>query len=436
MLATTTETLQSRLEKRDRENPHFWDFTAIHGRTGGHGYFQYPAMMVPELQRALLEDLVETDPTVKLVYDPFMGSGTILLESLYLGLSFVGSDINPMAVLLSQVKAHPPSNDLARRAGARVLRRARASESDWTLDFNHRDKWFEPTVIRDLSKIHQAIRMESDRRTRRFLWVCLAETVRFVSNSRLSTFKLHKYSDTDLAAREPDSFRQFSLVLENNVERIREHEASVPASPGTTTLLRADVAVGLPKGMLADAIMTSPPYGDNHTTVPYGQYSYLPLSWIDPQDLVGDIDPDSIARPGSLDTLSLGGRRSTVVRPVPPSLARDVPSLANWIDQRTSRNGTTQKVIQFVDDYQRALQSVDRGLRAGGYIFLTLGERRVANADVPLVSFTQEILEALGYHHIHSIQRLLPSRKRMATRNAAGETMAEETVLVMQKGIP
>lgn len=237
----------------------------------------------------------------------------------------------------------------------------------------HRDKWFGPSVIRDLSRLHQAIREERDQGTRRFLWVCLAETVRFVSNSRLSTFKLHKYSDLDLANRQPDPLKQFALVLDSNVERIREHEAAVPATPGTTTLLRADVADGLPSGMVADTVMTSPPYGDNHTTVPYGQYSYLPLSWIDPKDLVGQIDPDSIARPGTLDTLSLGGRRSTVASPVPPTLARDVPSLAAWIDERPIENGTTQKVILFVVDYQRALQSADRGLRAGGYIFLTSG---------------------------------------------------------------
>ena len=29
-----------------------------------------------------------------------------------------------------------------------------------------------------------------------------------------------------------------------------------------------------------DLICTSPPYGDNHTTVTYGQFSILPLLWI------------------------------------------------------------------------------------------------------------------------------------------------------------
>ncbi|MDU0346469.1 DNA methyltransferase [Microbacterium sp. KSW2-29] len=429
------ESLEARLDKRAQENPHYWDFRGISGRVGGHGYFQYPAMMVPELQRALLEDLLETDPGVELIYDPFMGSGTVLLESLYLGLSFIGSDINPMAVLLSHVKAHPPQSEFARDGGKRVLNRAIYSTSEWTLNFAHRDKWFDPTVIRDLSRLHEAIRGEEDKRLRRFLWVCLAETVRFVSNSRLSTFKLHKYSDEDMENRSPDALKQFGLILSSNVDGIRDHETALPPNHGTVTLFCEDVMEGLPDGTLVDAIMTSPPYGDNHTTVPYGQYSYLPLQWIAASDLVGEVVIDRISRPGTLDTVSLGGRRLTAAKGVPSQIAEEVPSLTKWINDRSYKNGTTQKVITFVDDYRRALRSADRALRQGGYIFLTLGERRVADADVPLVAFTQEILEALNYRHVRSIDRLLPSRKRMARRNAAGETMARETILIMRKNV-
>lgn len=425
--------LRAHLRRRSDDDPQFWDFSAVHGRSGGHRYFQYPAMMVPELQRALLEDLIEADPAVSVVYDPFMGSGTVMLESYYLGLSFVGSDINPMAVLLSQVKADPPPSHDAEVAGKRVLDRAGASSSRWTREFNHRDKWFAPKVSAGLSALHSAIADESDQRMRRFLWVCLAETVRFVSNSRSSTFKLHKYSDEVLAARKPDAIKQFSAVLDDNVDGIREHEASKHPAAGDVALFCADVLGDLPVEVLADAIMTSPPYGDNHTTVPYGQYSYLPLQWISTQDLVGEVDADAIARPGTLDTLSLGGRRYERARPVPAQVATDVPSLVAWLADRALSNGKTQKVVTFVDDYRRALHAADSRLRAEGFIFLTLGERRVAGADVPLVAFTREILEALGYSHVESISRLLPSRKRMAQRNAAGRTMAKETILVMQK---
>lgn len=423
--------LESRLRERTENDPQFWDFHAIHGRTGGHGYFQYPAMMVPELQRALLEDLLVADARVKTVYDPFMGSGTILLESLYLGLDFVGGDINPMAVLLSQVKSHPPASAAAREAGGAVLETARALSKN-AHEFEYRDKWFTAPVVDKLSRLRSAIRQQEDQAMRRFLWVCLAETVRFVSNSRLSTFKLHLYSAAMLATRTPDPFTQFESVLKDNVDRVEQHEADFPTLLSTTRLHCGDVKDSLTLDPLADVIMTSPPYGDNHTTVPYGQYSYLPLQWIDTEDLVGEVDPDVFAKPGRLDTLSLGGRR-LAPRPVPAEITEEVPSLVEWLADRKNKSETTQKVVTFVEDYRLALRAAEARLRPGGFTFLTLGERRVDGANVPLVAFTKEILESAGHTHVASIQRLLPTRKRMAMRNAAGRTMLTETILIMQK---
>ena len=423
--------LERRLRERTESDPRFWDFHTVHGREGGHGYFQYPAMMVPELQRALLEDLLAADDRIKTVYDPFMGSGTILLESLYLGLDFVGGDINPMAVLLSQVKSHPPASKVAREAGESVIQTAQ-DLSPQTHEFDHRDKWFSPAVVDKLSRLRAAIRQQGDQATRRFLWVCLAETVRFVSNSRLSTFKLHLYSAAMLASRTPDPFTQFAAVLKANVDRVEQHEKEFPDEVPSTRLHCGDVRGELVLDPLADVIMTSPPYGDNHTTVPYGQYSYLPLQWIDPDDLVGAVNPEVFSKPGRLDTLSLGGRRLTP-RPVPAEITEDVPSLVTWLAERKSRSETTQKVVTFVEDYRLALRAAEARLRPGGFTFLTLGERRVDGANVPLVAFTREILESAGHTHVASIRRLLPTRKRMAVRNTAGQTMLEETILIMQK---
>lgn len=64
-------------------------------------------MMVPELQGALLDDLIAVEGNISLVYDPFSGSGTVMLESLYRGINYYGTDINPMAILLCEVKSAP-----------------------------------------------------------------------------------------------------------------------------------------------------------------------------------------------------------------------------------------------------------------------------------------------------------------------------------------
>lgn len=58
-----------------------------------------------------------------------------------------------------------------------------------------------------------------------------------------------------------------------------------------------------------DFICTSPPYGDNGTTVTYGEFSILSLLWIDSKDL--EISHELLmSNFASIDTFSLGGKKS------------------------------------------------------------------------------------------------------------------------------
>ncbi|MCS7227106.1 MAG: site-specific DNA-methyltransferase, partial [Gloeomargarita sp. SKYB31] len=66
-----------------------------------HGYHRYPAKFIPQLAARLIQEYsVEGD----LVIDPFMGSGTALVEAKLLKRSSVGVDINPVAHLVACAK--------------------------------------------------------------------------------------------------------------------------------------------------------------------------------------------------------------------------------------------------------------------------------------------------------------------------------------------
>lgn len=55
-------------------------------------------------------------------------------------------------------------------------------------------------------------------------------------------------------------------------------------------------------------LLTSPPYGDNHTTVTYGQFSYLPLQWIPVDQIDETITLDYLKVINEIDSNSLGGK--------------------------------------------------------------------------------------------------------------------------------
>ena len=69
-----------------------------------HGYHRYPAKFIPQLaRRCILENSNEGD----LVVDTFCGCGTTIVESLIYGRKGIGTDINPVAVMISKAKTTP-----------------------------------------------------------------------------------------------------------------------------------------------------------------------------------------------------------------------------------------------------------------------------------------------------------------------------------------
>ena len=429
------DALRRRLDARTSANPDFWSFSHLRSRSGNHALFQYPAMMVPELQGALLDDLRAVSPGSELVYDPFAGSGTVMLESLYRGLEFHGSDINPLAILLCQVKANPPTVAAGESAVSRVAARTAAIKSPAVPVFAGVDKWFKPEIKTGLAQLRAAILGEEELVDRQFLWVCLAETVRLVSNSRISTFKLHTYTAEEIARRESDAIKVFKSVGSQNVAHLKQHWSRLellPESRRTPRVLLLPGSVSDPwvAPRQADVLMTSPPYGDNKTTVPYGQHSYLPLQWIAHADIPGAFDETLMESTHRIDLLSLGGslKEADAAR---DALCDKSATLSEWLPRIDEKPALRKKVLSFVRDYQRALNALSPRLKDGAFCFFTLGERRVGKQTFPLVDITRELLVADNHEEVMTIERVLPgSRKRMAAKNSQGATMAQEWVLV------
>jgi transposase len=69
-----------------------------------HSYHTYPAKFIPQLAAKLIKELSQKN---EIVVDPFMGSGTTVVEALLQERLSVGVDINPIATLIAKVKSTP-----------------------------------------------------------------------------------------------------------------------------------------------------------------------------------------------------------------------------------------------------------------------------------------------------------------------------------------
>ena len=434
--------LRRRLDALTEADRDYWSFKGNSRREHGHGLFQYPAMMVPQVARAVLEQACSVHPEIERACDPFSGSGTILTESMMRGLAFSGTDINPLAVLLCRVKSGPFFIEALTHKVVELAARI-DTDRQWAVETNfpNRDKWFRKDVQIALSRVCRAIRLEDMAWARRFFWVALAETVRATSNSRTSTFKLHIRTQEDIEGRDCDPISVFKKVLERNLKHFTE-QAQQLSTAGQ--LLRGhyqqDVKVSLGdvrrnKDLsLCDIIVTSPPYGDNATTVPYGQYSYLPLQWIDLEDIGRDVDAKCLASTHEIDTRSLGGSKR-VEKADYDHISDRSPAFKRYIkglkDQPRDR---AQRVTAFFRDLDGCVGPILRRLHAGGLMVWTLGNRKVGGKRVPLDKILSDLLLAHGTKLLCKLKRRISS-KRMAPKNNIADTMSSEAILVMRKAI-
>lgn len=434
------EELRQRLYSLSVDDKEYWSFKGNSNREYGHGLFQYPAMMVPQLARTLLAEICSVHSNFRNVGDPFMGSGTILTESKLKGLNFWGADINPLAYLLCKVKSGPYLIDEL-EAKASELKKNIANENSQSCDisFHNIDKWFRRDVQYALSRLRICIKKENTLWVRRFFWVALAETVRNTSNSRTSTFKLHTRTQEDIRERGFNPVAFFLKTLERNL-RLYKSEfiylkefGSVDKNNycGDINLFLGDIRK-FSNNRKCDLIITSPPYGDNATTVPYGQYSYLPLQWIELSDIDESISPDILSTTHTIDSASLGGNLSAANKHY-EELSKIAPSLESYADSiKNMPKDRLNRVCAFLRDLNQSLPIVLNRLEKNGLMVWVLGNRKVGGKRVPLDKILTELFESYNTTLICRLVRSIPS-KRMAIKNSLTQTMSKESIIVLRK---
>jgi len=427
--------LSRRLSALANNQPSTWAVAGKEARPGLHGLIRYPAMMVPSMQGDILDAIVAKSGTNSLVIDPFVGSGTTMTEALCRGLDFTGIDINPLAILVCEAKAAiDAGTDVSEHFSALYKTLHSDSANSIDVEFPGRSKWFSNQASIEISRIRRAVQRVEDASVRKLLWVILADTIRLSSNSRTSTYKLHIRADGAM----PESSRIIPLFVSGVkllLDRVADYQARVAKRRKTpkVKLICGDVrGVSLPPSRTRpNIVITSPPYGDNQTTIPYGQYSYLALNWIDRNDLSSASRDAAVRNSNSLDSSSLGG---TVLTAKSAQEVMDVSASLRAFMQNAKAIGKdreVRKVLAFMQDYLNALKRIRPSTLGGTHWVFTTGNRRAAGLLVPFDQVNEDIVEHFGGRVISSIQRELPV-KRMPSKNSQGQMITTEITMVAE----
>ena len=155
--------IANRLRAAAKGTPNYWDFRDGTEDLASKGLFQYPAMMVPTLQKQVIGAILAARPKIQTIADPFLGSGTILALTMLSGRDFIGQDINPLAILIAKTRAFSLNHAALARAATRVKSlAAQHSSTCYDIRFKRQGKWFTRGANIGLSRLRRAIRTERD----------------------------------------------------------------------------------------------------------------------------------------------------------------------------------------------------------------------------------------------------------------------------------
>lgn len=403
-----------------------WDFEGANTKQFTHCYHNYPAMMIPQIAERILS---KYGADSHLLFDPYCGTGTSLVEANLKGIDAIGTDLNPLARLIAKTKTT--------KINLQVLDFYLKDFNNYIFSLmfnfspkisvvipqiNNIDFWFDKGVQEKLAIIKTFIDKIEDENISNFFKVAFSETVRESSFTRNSEFKLFRMTAEQMQKFNPDVFGLMQNKLARNHKGLKAFLEQKPK--GSSQIYDFDTSdkVQHIENESVDIVLTSPPYGDSRTTVAYGQFSRLANEWLD------------VENANQIDNNLMGGRKQKQICSFDSrSLNESLEKIAN-IDEKRAK-----EVSSFYCDYQKSIENVSKTIKKGGYACYVVGNRKVKGEVLPTDEITKDFFEIQGFSHIETIIRNIPN-KRMPSKNSPtnvtgkkDETMNNEYIVIMRK---
>ena len=403
-----------------------WSFRTANTKEYTHCYHTYPAMMIPQVARTLIERYSPQDG-LHTLFDPYVGSGTSLVEASICGVDSIGTDLNPLARFISFVKTTHYNFHIVSKCFNQLYVQLCNYHAEDVINKNfdrisNYSFWYTEDSLLKLSYLSQVID-GCEASVKDFFLLALSETVREVSFTRNGEFKRFRMSEKSIEKFHPDVFGLFVAKVKRNMEGLaefnkRDHNVHVNIYDFNSTN-------GIPEDIIGqesiDMVVTSPPYGDSHTTVAYGQFSRWANEWF------------GFEHAKDLDRHLMGGGKCDRELFQTETIREELEAIKANDEKRY------WEVVSFLNDYYLSMQNVAKVIRKGGVVCYVVGNRTVKGIQIPLDFFTAETFERYGFVHKETIVRGIPN-KRMPSEtsptNIAGDkvkTMNNEYIVILNK---
>ena len=365
-----------------------------------HCYHRYPAKFIPQLARKLI---LENSKEDEIICDPFYGSGSTILESILHNRIGYGTDINPIAYLITMAKTTPIHS----------LKLQKEIESiNYNLkhtDYDREDylpeklsNWFDISTYNTLRNILIEIKKIKPQSVMFFFLCAFSHILKSSSYWNNGSVKPHKIKDKFLNKTNEPISRFFSHVKKMELRNV-QFNLILPEKIKNNIDHYRQVQLGDIKNITSNnqcsLIVTSPPYVVSYE---YRDIHSLSLNFL--QDFFSNI-PDHKNFIGS-------SRRKITSHKIFSDTASAIIE-----DLLVQDKNLSKTVSSYFLDMQDSFIKSTQLLKTNGRLAVVIGDTTLRGVSISNTQVFAEILTNLGFTENQLIKREIPFKSLPFTRD-------------------
>jgi tRNA G10 N-methylase Trm11 len=357
------------------------------------------------------------------VLDPFCGSGTVLLEAIIAQKHAIGSDSNPLARLISNVKVTKYNIDSLMQKKELILKKILKKEGeDNNIFFKNIEYWYSKEIIKTLSLIYSVIHTEKNKIILNFFLVCFSNLVRKVSyaDPKISVpVKVKKQITMDFDY----IIELFINIINSNIKRFKNYLSLLYDSSDYrlykifNDARRIDLL-----NKKVDLIITSPPYAGAQKYIRACSLNLGWLNYINGIKTVSDLNKKSIGREQY--------NKNEYLRLIPTGIDEADLILKDIYNKNPLR---AYIAANYLLEMNHAFCNSVQVLKKGGYFILIAANNNVCGHCFQTQKYLIQLLKNYGLKVELQLVDDIKSYGLMTKRNKTANIISREWITVLKK---
>jgi len=415
-----------------------------------HGIHEYKGKFYPQLVRPLIN--ISKIKEGSILWDPYCGSGTILLEATLCGLNSYGCDINPIAVDIAMAKTsilfeeqytvnHELSEFIDSFDNYDETFNYNASFNEKNI--NEITRWFPQPVINKLGFLLFELKKITNTTIATFVKVLISSIIREISQQEPTDLRIryrkNRIQDADVLGllkktiiEQMNKIMDYSKISNNNPNHLtKPHITKGSSCSNDITFFIAPNSV--------DIIITSPPYA---TALPYIDINRLSLLIL--HDM-GSSDRNEVESSMTGTREISKKERQLIEQKINNNDYQDIHSnlaikiISEILDENSKgkvgfrKQNTAALLYMYFNDLNKSMSNMNNALKKNGQAFIIVGDTKTNTAiDTKYIKTTQIIREMahnLGWQFVEE----LPISVTKDNHNNIAHAITENTILWFKK---